>query len=94
VSGPKHPPPAAKRKVGLDRPCRVCGEAIYYNYKGPIDGVCGRCADRQLRKRGAKTRTRTVVVEKSARLRGVLVFLAGALAGAVAMYLAYPHLPV
>ena len=31
--------------VGLDTPCRKCGRPIYYNYKGPVEGLCGRCAD-------------------------------------------------
>jgi hypothetical protein len=31
--------------VGLDVPCQKCGRPIYYNYKGPVDGLCGRCSD-------------------------------------------------
>jgi hypothetical protein len=32
-------------KVGLDKPCAKCGRPIYFNYKGPVEGLCGRCAD-------------------------------------------------
>ena len=66
----------------MDRACRQCGRTIYFNYRGPIDGICGRCTDRALAKRKGRTRTRTVMVE--GRGRGgltwfvvVLVFLAG-----------------
>jgi hypothetical protein len=39
-------PPRPKRPtVGLDVPCRKCGRPIYYNYKGPVEGLCGRCTD-------------------------------------------------
>jgi hypothetical protein len=31
--------------VGLDKPCRKCGQPIYFRYKGPIEGLCGRCTD-------------------------------------------------
>jgi len=31
--------------VGLDEPCQKCGRPIYYNYKGPVAGLCGRCTD-------------------------------------------------
>jgi hypothetical protein len=31
--------------VGLDVPCKKCGRPIYYNYKGPVEGVCGKCSD-------------------------------------------------
>ena len=40
---------AQNRKLGLDKPCSMCGSAIYYNYKGPIQGICGKCTD-QLRR--------------------------------------------
>jgi len=40
------PPPRNKRPtVGLDVPCRKCGRPIYFNYKGPVEGLCGRCTD-------------------------------------------------
>jgi hypothetical protein len=31
--------------VGLDTPCRKCGRPIYFNYRGPVEGLCGRCTD-------------------------------------------------
>jgi len=43
------------KAVGLDKPCTVCGRTVYFNYKGPVDGVCGRCADRM---KSAKRRRR------------------------------------
>jgi hypothetical protein len=44
------PKTAQNRKLGLDKPCSMCGSAIYFNYKGPMDGICGKCTD-QLRRR-------------------------------------------
>ena len=41
---------AQNRKLGLDKPCAMCGSAIYYNYAGPIKEICGKCTD-QLRRR-------------------------------------------
>jgi hypothetical protein len=43
---------AQNRKLGLDKPCSMCGSAIYYNYKGPVQGICGKCTD-HLRRRFA-----------------------------------------
>jgi hypothetical protein len=40
---------ASMRTVGLDKPCKVCGRPVYFNYKGPVEGVCGRCSDRKRR---------------------------------------------
>ena len=82
------------RTVGLDKPCRDCGQTIYYGYKGPIEGLCGRCADKRLKSR-THTKTRTLVRETegmSAVAHTALIVLAFA-AGAAAMYFAYPHLP-
>jgi hypothetical protein len=31
--------------VGLDVPCKKCGKPIYFNYRGPVEGLCGRCTD-------------------------------------------------
>ena len=31
--------------MGLDKPCQKCGKPIYFNYKGPVEGLCGRCSD-------------------------------------------------
>lgn len=36
---------AQNRKVGLDTPCGMCSGVIYFNYRGPIDGICGKCTD-------------------------------------------------
>jgi hypothetical protein len=45
-------PPRSKRPtVGLDVPCTKCGRPIYYNYKGPVEGLCGRCSDTTRRPR-------------------------------------------
>jgi len=83
-----------KRKVGLDKPCRLCGQPIYFGYQGPIEGICGRCADRKLRAHRGKGATRTLVVRRDRRRRGLLAALLLAfLAGAAAMYLAGPYLP-
>lgn len=48
-------PPKSKRPtVGLDAPCRKCGRPIYYNYKGPVEGLCGRCTDGGSRGKAAR----------------------------------------
>lgn len=39
------------RTVGLDKPCEICGKPVYYNYKSPVEGLCGRCADQVRRRR-------------------------------------------
>jgi hypothetical protein len=49
--------------VGLDKPCEGCGKPVYYNYRSPVDGLCGRCADRS-RRRG---RVRSVRVRRPGR---------------------------
>jgi len=41
--------------VGLDKPCSKCGAAIHHTYVGPVEGVCGRCADQR---RGRRVSTR------------------------------------
>ena len=43
--------PRRPRTVGLDKPCRVCGKPIHYTYSGPVEGICGRCADKRPRRR-------------------------------------------
>ena len=82
------------RAVGLDRPCNHCGKPIYYNYKGPIDGLCGRCADKALSRRPRRDRTRTVLVRRNGRSAALwlLVLLAFA-AGAVAVIFFRRYLP-
>ena len=87
-------PNQAQRTVGLDKACRVCGQTIYYNYQGPIDGLCGRCADRSLTKHRRPGKTKKVYVEGQGQpAKTGLLFFFGVLAGAAAMYIAYPYLP-
>ncbi|MDH3590438.1 MAG: hypothetical protein OER88_01070, partial [Planctomycetota bacterium] len=62
-------PRAETRRLGLDKPCQDCGDTIYFGYKGPIDGICGKCADKRLRSRAARSKARTVVVHRNGRSR-------------------------
>ena len=79
--------------MGLDKPCAKCGEAIYYNCERPIDGLCGRCADRQLGRLRRPGKTKVVVREGGGASRGALLWFAlGVLAGAAAMAIAQPYL--
>ena len=41
----KQPAKPLRPTVGLDKPCRKCGKPIYFRYKGPVEGLCGRCSD-------------------------------------------------
>ena len=50
------------RTLRLDKPCRVCGEPIHHTYAGPVEGVCGRCADKR-RGRGVRAYHRGMIVE-------------------------------
>jgi len=75
----------ARPVVGLDKPCRQCGRPIYFNYRGPIEGVCGKCTDRALR--GARRRPRgrvTHLADRSPR-KGLWVFLVLAVIAAAAL---------
>jgi hypothetical protein len=83
--------PKVKPKVGLDKPCSQCGQPIYFNYRGPIDGICGRCTDRALasRKRSVNTRTR-VVQERSAKGALIVTLILGIVLGAIALYFLTP----
>jgi len=38
-------PRTQRPRLGADVPCRQCGEPIYFNYRGPVEGVCGKCTD-------------------------------------------------
>jgi hypothetical protein len=29
----------------------MCGRPIYFAYQGPYEGICGRCADRVIKKK-------------------------------------------
>ena len=88
-SAPAATPPA-NRKVGLDKPCNMCGKAIYFNYQGPLDGVCGNCTD-QLRHRLAPRGRSGGSVAQKTRTGGfgwgavLLAFLAGAAAAAIVL---------
>ena len=44
MSGPTSKSPQ-NRKLGMDKPCSHCGSPIYFNYSGPLDGICGKCTD-------------------------------------------------
>ncbi len=54
------------KTVGLDRPCGVCEKPMHYTYSGPVEGVCGRCADKR-RTKGVRAYHRGMVVRRNAR---------------------------
>ena len=87
---PKPAPPAANRKLGLDTPCNVCGKAIYFNYQGPLDGICGNCTDHLRRKLAPRGRSGGPVIQKT-RTSGfgvgtvILAFVAGAAAAVIVL---------
>jgi len=94
VSQAKPTHPHQRRGLGLDTPCSMCGEEIYYNYKGPFEGVCGRCTDRVIAKRTRAKTSRTVVVERIRARRGrLLVVLLAFLLGALVATALSPYLP-
>jgi hypothetical protein len=80
---------AKGRTVGLDKPCRSCGRPVYYNYQSPVEGLCGRCADRKPKSSG-KVRIRTTGVKRPRRTFGsammVVAFLCGAAAAILALH--------
>ena len=80
--------------LGLDEPCGKCGQPIYFNYQGPVKGLCGRCADGALAVRHAKDPARMRIVRQQVPRAWiwVIVFLAFA-CGAVAGYVARDFLP-
>jgi len=89
VSGSATPPARPQRRVGLDKPCSLCGEAIYFNYRGPVEGICGRCADRVRKKpKRAKARRTGAAGGSRVRRRGGYLLLA-LLALAVAAFIAH-----
>ena len=83
--------PKVKPKVGLDKPCSQCGQPIYFNYRGPIEGICGRCTDRALAARKRTVRTQTRVVEKRS-VKGALIatLVLGIVIGAIVLYFLAP----
>jgi len=82
------------RKVGLDKPCTMCGSAIYFNYEGPLEGICGNCTDKLRRQLGPRGRSGGTVVQRT-RVTGfgwgslLLAFLAGAAAATIALLLGW-----
>ena len=54
------------KTVGLDRPCGVCEQPMHYTYSGPVEGLCGRCADKR-RTKGVRAYHRGMVVRRDAR---------------------------
>lgn len=84
-----------RRPVGVDRPCRACGRPIYFNYKGPIEGLCGRCTDRELaRARPVSVRRRRSILPGREGVARAALFVAVFLAGLVAGILLRPYLPL
>ncbi|MFQ5843412.1 MAG: hypothetical protein ACE5JG_00315 [Planctomycetota bacterium] len=77
------------RRVGLDQPCRICGQQVYFGYRGPVSGICGRCTD-QLRThfRGRRSRPAGGGPEGPRRRRwaSALLFATGAVCGGSALY--------
>jgi hypothetical protein len=84
---------AQNRKLGMDKPCSQCGSPIYFNYSGPLDGICGKCTD-VLRRRLAPRQGAHGhgLSGQSNRRRGfgwisiTLAFLAGAAAATIAAF--------
>ncbi|MHC4549687.1 MAG: hypothetical protein ACYTEZ_13020 [Planctomycetota bacterium] len=66
--------------VGLDEPCRECGEPIYYNYQGPVAGLCGKCTDGAIRRHPGREMPRTVVVHERGSRAWIWVLVLMALA--------------
>ncbi len=67
-----------KRKVALDEPCRLCDQEIYFGYRGPVQGVCGKCVDLIRGKTNGRSGGRNVVyrgVSKPLVGAGVMFFL-------------------
>jgi len=90
----RRPKRTIRPKVGLDTPCKQCGDPVYYNYHGPIEGLCGRCADLAMAHQPTRDQVRTL--GRGDRKSRIWVWLTVALAfaaGGIAGYLAHGHLP-
>ena len=88
-------PTGPRRPIAVDRPCRACGEPIYFNYKGPIEGLCGRCTDRERARRLPVPARRHLRLPRLPRAAArALVFLAVFLAGVAVGVLLRPYLPI
>jgi hypothetical protein len=83
IPGPERPR-NARPTVGLDSPCRQCGQPIYYNYKGPIEGVCGKCTDRMRHSARSRHRIRGFASGRGARRRRIGIGLVLAVAAVAA----------
>jgi len=85
-----HEIPVSSRKVGLDKPCTMCGTTIYFNYQGPLEGVCGNCTDDLRRRLNPRGRSAGAVVQRT-RIQGLgwgsvlLAFVAGAAAAVIVL---------
>ena len=80
--------------VGLDEPCGKCGRPIYFNYQGPVKGICGRCSDGVLAERQAKGPAGVRLVRERVPRAWIWVLVILAFAGgAVVGYLAHDFLP-
>jgi len=81
-----------KKAVGLDKPCQLCDQTIYYGYDGPVEGICGRCVDLIRGKRGGNAgKSRVVIRNKTAKASASFLFLAFAF-GVIAGILVQPFL--
>lgn len=85
-----------QRTVGLDRKCRLCDGTIYFNYHGPVQGVCGRCVD--LIRSSGPTFTGSMQSGREYRQgrsawTSIFVFVLGLGAGAAALHFLGPYLP-
>ena len=73
--------------MGLDKPCRQCGRPIYFHYRGPIEGVCGKCTDRALRGARRRPRSRMVNLDGASPRKGLWIFVVLAVVAAAALTL-------
>ena len=92
MSGPTSKSPQ-NRKLGMDKPCSQCGSPIYFNYSGPLDGICGKCTDVVRRRLAPRQGAQTHGLNgPSKRRRGfgwgavTLAFMAGAAAATIAAF--------
>jgi hypothetical protein len=88
------PPPRPRPTVGLDVPCKKCGRPIYYNYKGPVEGLCGRCTDTTKKPARLPRNSRRIGFFEGRRSRGwitivIVLSLACLAAGAYLAYLTF-----
>jgi hypothetical protein len=82
--------PAQRRRVGLAKPCSISGGAIYFNYSGPLDGICGKCTDQLRRRLGARNAGSPTLVRREGAVGFgwgslLLAFAAGAAAAVIAL---------